>query len=459
MAGVAGLSRRARPPRRAFTRARSGCLGAPFCRWQALPPRGALAASRALREVGCAARLKQAPLIVVLAALPSPVASLPVVFSDRCGDVALSRAGPKPRQTRDGHSWRMGPLFSLCLRAPRLSRPPDGGVWKAGVRTPARPRSPRLLPHGAGGARGLLTQRTLSARPRPCLALRLSPRRGGPSRRRALRASPGPLVVPLERSRSSLRCPRPSRWRRFPLPAAPSGQSRSSVCAGVESVRSKEGRRHSPSPRSRGGGGCLVVCPLLASGVRGPTRTGAVPRLTRPHAAGGRCRAGGRGGPGPVNFRPLAVCEGVCGALTLLVDDGVSRPRVVVRAVLPPEASVRGGRRPSPSYPYRRPPTPGAGVRALWPVPDGACPGSGAMPPSVRKPSLAIRRGCLGVPHPPAAAPHLRVSVWPAKGAPPLRVARGPRAVLSRPTAARASPHRVGGGSRTGPGPASPARF
>lgn len=142
MAGVAGLSRRARPPRRAFTRARSGCLGAPFCRWQALPPRGALAASRALREVGCVARLKQAPLIVVLAALPSPVASLPVVFSDRCGDVALSRAGPKPRQTRDGHSWRMGPLFSLCLRAPRLSRPPDGGVWKAGVRTPARPRSP-----------------------------------------------------------------------------------------------------------------------------------------------------------------------------------------------------------------------------------------------------------------------------------------------------------------------------
>lgn len=83
-----------------------------------------------------------------------------------------------------------------------------------------------------------------------------------------------------------------------------------------------------------------------------------MPRLTRPHAAGGRCRAGGRGGPGPVNFRPLAVCEGVCGALTLLVDDGVFRPRVVVRAVLPPEASVRGGRRPSPSYPYRRPPTP-----------------------------------------------------------------------------------------------------
>lgn len=165
--------------------------------------------------------------------------------------------------------------------------------------TPFPPASCLTAP---AGARGLLTQRTLSARPRPCLALRLSPRRGGPSRRRALRASPGLLVVPLERSRSSLRCPRPSRWRRFPLPAAPSGQSRSSVCAGVESVRSKEGRRHSPSPRSRGGGGCLVVCPLLASGVRGPTRTGAVPRLTRPHAAGGRLPRGRSWRPGAGEF-------------------------------------------------------------------------------------------------------------------------------------------------------------
>lgn len=37
--------------------------------------------------------------------------------------------GPKPRQARDGHSWRMviqrewRPLFSFCQRAPRLSSP------------------------------------------------------------------------------------------------------------------------------------------------------------------------------------------------------------------------------------------------------------------------------------------------------------------------------------------------
>lgn len=231
------------------------------------------------------ARLKQAPPIAVLAALPSPVVSFPLC-SDRCGDVALSRAGPKPRQTRDGHSWRMGPLFSLCLRAPRLSRPPDDGVWKAGVRNPARPRSPRLLPHGAGGARGLLTQRTLSARPRPCLALRLSPRRGGPSRRRASRASPGPLVVPLERTRSSLRCPRPSRWRRFPLPAAPSGQPRSSVCAGgrVGKVEGgKEASLLSPLAGRGPGASSCAPCSRLAFGAR----LGRAPcRVSPPHAVG-----------------------------------------------------------------------------------------------------------------------------------------------------------------------------
>lgn len=148
----------------------------------------------------------------------------------------------------------------------------------------------------------------------------------------------------------------------------------------------------------------------------------------------------------------------MCGALTLLVDDGVLRPRVVVRAVLPPEASIRGGRRPSPSTRAADPHPQAPASERSGCCPTGECSGSGAMPPSVRKPSLAIRRGCLGVPHPPAAAPRLRVSVWPAKGAPPLRAARAPSDAL-RPTAARASPHRVGGGSRTGPGPASPARF
>lgn len=107
---------------------------------------------------------------------------------------------------------------------------------------------------------------------------------------------------------------------------------------------------------------------------------------------------------------------------------------------------------PVPQTPNPRRRRPGA-----LDVADGECPGSGTMPPSVRKPSLAIRRGCLGVPHPPVAAPRLRVFLWPALGAPPLRAVRGPGRCSSRPTAARASPHRVGGGSRTGPGPASPA--
>lgn len=138
-----GFSRCARPSPAMQTH--TGAAWVPRC--PILPLAGADPPSRGSRRQpgpvgrGCVARLKQAPPIAVLAALPSPVVSFPLC-SDRCGDVALSRAGPKPRQTRDGHSWRMGPLFSLCLRAPRLSRPPDDGVWKAGVRNPARPRSP-----------------------------------------------------------------------------------------------------------------------------------------------------------------------------------------------------------------------------------------------------------------------------------------------------------------------------
>lgn len=56
---------------------------------------------------------------------------------------AVFGPGPKPRQARDGHSWRMAihcewrPLLSFCQRALRLSSPPArGGVWKARVRLP-----------------------------------------------------------------------------------------------------------------------------------------------------------------------------------------------------------------------------------------------------------------------------------------------------------------------------------
>lgn len=416
MAGVAGSLACARPPRRADTRARSGCLGAPFCRWQAPPPRGAVAASRALREGACAARLKQAPPIAVLAALPSPVAYFPSC-SDRCGDVALSRAGPKPRQTRDGHSWRMGPLFSLCLRAPRLSRPPDGGVWRAGVRNPARPRSPpppasrRRRGQGSPDAADTL-------RPASAVSSRCGSPRGGEGRPAAAPCAPRPVLW----------------WCPWSDPGRPSGArgrvggvvSRSrrprrviplkGVRAGARVGEVEGGRGIPPLRPARGeavgASSCaLRPCSRPAFGARlgrAPCRVSPSPRR------GGRCGAGGRGGPGPVNFRPLAGCEG-CAArsryswttasfalVSLCAPCSRLRPpfaEAVVRLPLPVPQT--------PTRPRRRRPS------ALA-VPDGECPGPGAMPPSVRKPSLAIRRGCLGVPHPPAAAPRLRVSFRPA---------------------------------------------
>lgn len=238
------------------------------------------------------------------------------------------------------------------------------------------PIPPRLLPHGAGGARGLLTQRTLSARPRPCLALRLSPRRGGPSRRRASRASPGPLVVPLERTRSSLRCPRPSRWRRFPLPAAPSGQPRSSVCAGVESVRSREEKRRPSSPRSRGGVQVPRRVPparVWRSGLDSDGRRAAchLPTLW------GRPSRGRPWRPGPVNFRPVAGREGCvarsrylwttasCALASLCALCSRLRPpfaEAVVRLPLPvPQTPTPRRRRPSVLAVARRGSVPGRG--------------------------------------------------------------------------------------------------
>lgn len=72
----------------------------------------------------------------------------PLPLADRCGDVALSWAGPKPRRTRDGHSWRMGPLFSLRPRAPLLSYT-RGGAWKGRGAEPGPTPLPRPLPDGS----------------------------------------------------------------------------------------------------------------------------------------------------------------------------------------------------------------------------------------------------------------------------------------------------------------------
>lgn len=89
----------------------------PACRaWQAFPlSRGSRLPRLPPRKAGAAragARLRRSPSSSRLR--PGGLSRCP----DRCGDVTFSRAGPKPRQTRDGHSWRMGPLFSLCPAGP-----------------------------------------------------------------------------------------------------------------------------------------------------------------------------------------------------------------------------------------------------------------------------------------------------------------------------------------------------
>lgn len=187
---------------------RSGGLGAP------VPPlAGAclLAGPAAsLSRVGrrCVARLKQAPPIVVLAALPSR--GLYPLCSDRCGDVALSRAGPKPRQTRDGHSWRMGPLFSLCLRAPRLSHPPDwrcveGRGAESGP-TPSTPPPASRRRRGQGSPDAADTLRPASAVPRVAALPR-----GGGGRPAAAPCAPRPALCRC--SWSAPGCPSGARGR------------------------------------------------------------------------------------------------------------------------------------------------------------------------------------------------------------------------------------------------------
>lgn len=180
----------------------------------------------------------------------------------------------------------MGPLFSLRPRAPLLSFP----AWLAvcgkekGVRNPARPRSSACLPLGATVGRVVfMTQRTLSARLSwLCPAGGPSPRRGGAPRRRAARFRLGARVrfalvlwLLLERSGSSLRCPRPSRCCRPPSPVSfPSGSPAVAVlCGGGPRLGgSPAGQgRHArvPRPRVRGGAG-----PPPLPGRRGRSRTG-----------------------------------------------------------------------------------------------------------------------------------------------------------------------------------------
>ena len=175
---------------------------------------------------GLPVRRKQVPPVAVLAGLlllgkpPRGRSLLPI---DRCGDLVLSWAGPKPRQTRDGRPRRMRPLFSFCPRAPPSPAPPRPAVVagargaRAGVGggadsgpTPAS----RLLASRRWRDRGPRTRRTLSpAFPEGPGSVASGPpllRGGGPARRRAahrpawarlsalrpaLRGAPGALQV------------------------------------------------------------------------------------------------------------------------------------------------------------------------------------------------------------------------------------------------------------------------
>lgn len=198
-----------------------------------------------------------------------------VAVTDRCGDLALSRAGPKPCQTRDGHSWWVGPLFSFCLRAPCSSFPPVGGAGGCrGVRTPARPRPP--VAAGLGSADAADTLAGLSwlfvvgdllpvvggAHPMP----RCSP----PGR--AERVAPGPPWCPWS-APGRLRCLKPSGGavpcsQRTPLwVTAIGGDARGGRVA--ESVKGG-----TPVPPAVGSGRLVVPAPqrpLLPGGCGGLT--------------------------------------------------------------------------------------------------------------------------------------------------------------------------------------------
>ena len=176
--------------------------------------------------------------------------------ADRCGVGALSRAGPKPRQARDGHPSWMGPLFSFCQRAPRFSSTPVGAFRGADPGPiPLFPLSPRPRAWRGSGFRGRLTQRTILALrrdPAGSRPLGRAPPRGGGGRPAVARAAaphpvlggaPGALQVVLSGARGrvgGVASPSPglavlpspgSSWFRL-APGLPGGSSRSSSSRG-----------------------------------------------------------------------------------------------------------------------------------------------------------------------------------------------------------------------------------
>lgn len=351
----------------------------------------------------------QAPRLRLVAVLVAPTS--PGVLSrcpDRCGDVTLSRAGPKPRQTRDGHSWRMGPLFSLCPRAPTplLARlkaacgegrgaesgptsrapPPASRRWRgrglldAAEHTPPGPRArasrTALPPRGGEGA---------VQPPRPCAL-------SGPSV-----GAPGALQVVSQ-------VPEAEPVVSFPAPGDPSvevtpaGSCAAASVGGVESVR----WRGSPLPRPLGRG---VPC-RSRSRVPSLPWVGEVARERRPGPAFGGAHPALPRASSTVAVSSRAPCE-------VRGPGEASAGGEPGRQHRPPRVLGRDGPGwPSPSPVPQALPL-AAGVRTRgWCARRGQEPGLGrATPPSARKPSLAIREGAFGVPQPPAAAPPLCVSL------------------------------------------------
>lgn len=204
-------------------------------------------------------------------------------------DVVTSRS-PGPGLSRAGRGTDIPGEWGRSSRSARgpLSSPSPPGWRCVGRKKGCGTRPDLALPPPCPSGRRVgrvvsMTQRTLSARLSwLCPAGGPSPRRGGASRRRAARFRLGARVrfalvlwLLLERSGSSLRCPRPSRCCRPPSPVSfPSGSPAVAVlrgggaALGGESSRSGEARP-CPPPSREGGAG-----PPPLPGWRGRSRTG-----------------------------------------------------------------------------------------------------------------------------------------------------------------------------------------
>lgn len=242
---------------------------------------------------------------------------------------AVFGPGPKPRQARDGHSWRMRPLFSLCPRASVLSSPPSVVCGRQGCGTGFDLAFPALSPRsGSRDAMGCV----VGSR-RPPL-----PHRGeGGGRRAAPRAPPDRRVCVLALA------------SRVGAPGA--------LRADVEKVHEAERRSSFPVP-----GATAPVCPCGVACLVGEP----VPRQRE----GRRC----------VRSRGVEAVARVVRRRALVPSRGASPPSFSSTA-----GSERASARPTCERSRRAgplgisalPSSPPGGERAR---PRGGCPGSAGLP-------------------------------------------------------------------------------